>query len=237
MGVVFGKQTVAEPAYEVISKQLSSSLVPYEIRRYSTRFAAETAYAATPSSATAENEDNTPFRLLAQYIGVFGTPANEGQHAISMTAPVMKKEAATGEPVKIAMTAPVIKEQPQDADEKKTMAFVLPAEYDSLAKIPKPTDGRVHIKEIPPQTGVVHRYSGSYSDDISREKALALAQQLREDGLVEMSDELVLQQYQFWGYNPPFTIPYFRRNEIWVELSQEQVNLLVNGVVDAKAAN
>uniref|UniRef100_A0A7S2YBD1 Uncharacterized protein n=1 Tax=Entomoneis paludosa TaxID=265537 RepID=A0A7S2YBD1_9STRA len=116
------------------------------------------------------------------------------------------------------------------------MAFVLPAEFDAMSKIPKPTNPRVHIEEIPSQVGVVHRFSGSFSDDLSEEKAQALAEQLRQDGLVDMTNEHVLQQYQWFGYNPPFTLPMFRRNEIWVELSEEQANILINGI-DTKTAN
>lgn len=230
MGVVFGKQTVAEPAYDVILKRTVG--VPYEIRRYGIRFAAETAFASNGN----EDDDSTPFRLLARYIGVFGSPENEGQEAISMTAPVMKEGGGTStkEPVKIAMTAPVMKQG--DNNEQKTMAFVLPAEYDSLAKIPKPTNPLVHIKQIPSQVGVVHRYSGSFSDEISEAKAKELAKQLRDDGLLSMTDEFAVGHHQFWGYNPPFTLPMFRRNEVWIELSEEQADQLVNGV-SSKHAN
>ena len=34
--------------------------------------------------------------------------------------------------------------------------------------------------------------------------------------------------YEFWGYNPPFTLPMFRRNEIWIQLDTDQVDYLIN---------
>mmetsp|Transcript_1450 Transcript_1450/g.1987 ORF Transcript_1450/g.1987 Transcript_1450/m.1987 type:complete len:227 (-) Transcript_1450:106-786(-) len=220
MGVVFGKQTVAEPAFDLVYKH--SANLSYEIRRYNTRFAAEVVYTSTPG----EEADNTPFSILAKYIGVFGKPENESQEAMSMTAPVVKTHG--GKPIKISMTAPVVKQEGEGG--KQIMAFMLPAEYDSLSKIPKPTNPKVQIKEIPPQAGVVHRYSGSYSDDQSNEMAQDLAEQLRKDGLEKMTNEFVLEHYEFWGYNPPFTLPMFRRNEIWIGLSEEEVDKLVNGV-------
>jgi hypothetical protein len=218
MGMVFGKSTVAEPSFKVLYEHSKS--FEYEIRKYGERYAAEASY---------KGSDDSPFGILAKYIGVFGSPENEGTEAISMTAPVVMQSKATA----IAMTAPVV--ETEDQAGQKTMQFILPAKYDSLENIPKPTNPAVHIKTIPPQVGAVHRYSGSHSESRDREIATELATQLQNDG-VDVSVDYVLANYQFWAYNPPFTIPMLRRNELWVELSAGQVETLLNGF-SAEEAN
>lgn len=212
MGSVIGKESVAEPAFEVLMERTQGAKTSYELRRYGERFIAEANYAG---------DDNSPFRLLAQYIGVFGNPQNEASESISMTAPVTRSSNDNKGGVSLAMTAPVIK-----SGGDKTMAFVLPAEYDELSKIPKPINPAVHIKNIPSQVGVVHRYSGSMDDARSEKIALELADQLRNDG-IEITDSHAAQSYNFFGYNPPFCLPPFRRNEVWIELTTEQAEKLV----------
>ena len=209
---------MAEPAYEVLYKH--SQTFPYEIRRYPTRFAAQACFS---------NDDrNSPFRLLARYIGVFGTPENQKNQAMAMTAPViMSKEQRQSEA--IAMTAPVIMKPEGGTASVKTMGFVLPEEYDSLDKIPQPTNPAVTIHELPPQVGVIHQYTGSMQDDMARNVAKQLSQQLQKDGIQELTEEKALQTYEYWGFNPPFTLPMFRRNEVWIPLEEEQVAILVNG--------
>lgn len=229
MGQIFGKTGgVAEPAFDVLYQRTTD--FTYEIRKYGTRFAAHTTYT---------NGTDQPFRMLAQYIGVFGTPANEGQKAISMTTPVIIDEASgKGKPIAIAMTAPVVV-QPQESNKdgntaEKSMEFLLPAEYDSMDKIPRPTNPAVTIRELPPTIGAVHRYSGSMERDVAATMAQSLAQQLQHDGL-DVSTEYVMQQYQYWGYNPPFTLPMFRRNEVWIALDENQVERLVQTTAGASA--
>ena len=113
MGSVFGKQTVAEPPFEVLLQRNKGSVeTAYEIRRYGERFAAEASYTG---------EDDSPFRLLASYIGVFGDPQNEASESIDMTAPVMMQHDKKGGEA-IAMTAPVMKKG--DEQGQKTMQFV-----------------------------------------------------------------------------------------------------------------
>merc|ERR1712176_1523420 len=163
-----------------------------------------------------------PFRALAKYIGVFGEAENEGSEAMAMTAPAAMERKGTP----MAMTAPVAMENSATSDGGKIMKFFLPAEYDDMKKIPKPTNPDVKITEIPPQVGVVHRYSGSLTQKLHDEKAKALSAQLREDGIDRMTEEHVMQHYQFWGFNPPFTLPMFRRNEVWLELTPEEVETL-----------
>jgi SOUL heme-binding protein len=81
-----------------------------------------------------------------------------------MTAPVAIEK---GKPTAMAMTAPVVNEAKKDKEQssggsssnekvEKTMKmqFVLPAEYDSLSKIPRPTNPHVTIHEVPPVVGL-----------------------------------------------------------------------------------
>ena len=250
MGMVFGKQTVAEPAFTILLDRTNNAAVncTYELRSYGRRFAAQTKYSGNPSDDS--NETNEPFRALARYIGVFGTPENDGTRPISMTSPVaMTNDSGdknNGTP--IAMTAPVAmsndrKGERLSSGNDKVMKFFLPEEFDDMSKIPKPTNPHVTIEEIPPSVGAVHRFSGSWSNSTKDEKASCLAKQLMSDMndgggdhddddsskvAKLINEEYVMDNYEFFGFNPPFTIPMFRRNEIYIELTQAQVQQLLN---------
>ncbi|KAL7437711.1 hypothetical protein ACHAXM_005797 [Skeletonema potamos] len=221
MGTVFGKESVEEPPHDTLLSRRNAN-TSYELRKYGLRFAATITY-----KNTGENSTSSPFGALAKYIGVFGTPQNEGDTSIQMTAPVVMENSNKG--TQIAMTAPVVMENANDDNNSndKKMMFMLPVEYDSMDKIPKPTNPLVHIEEIPSQTGVVHVYNGKWGEARNKELAKRLAAQLIQDGVPDMTEEFVMEHYQFWGYNPPFTIPYFRRNEIWLPLEQTQADYLV----------
>jgi hypothetical protein len=233
MGGVFGKETVKEPAFDVLLSRTGVD-TPYDIRQYGKRFAIETEYTPNKDGTKASDSDGdrkSPFFALAGYIGVMGDAQNEGSTKMAMTAPVVmentsspEKKETKGE--KIAMTAPVA--MSSGGGDTKKMQFILPAEYDSMDKIPKPTNPNVHVKELEPSVGVVHRYSGFFNDKINTEKAKELAAQLKADGLVSLSEESVVEQFQFWGYNPPYTIPMFRRNEVWLELKDADAQELIS---------
>mmetsp|Transcript_5649 Transcript_5649/g.8915 ORF Transcript_5649/g.8915 Transcript_5649/m.8915 type:complete len:230 (+) Transcript_5649:214-903(+) len=216
MGSVIGKESVAEPSYRCLFQRSSQAQTPYEVREYGKRFVAEVCYSDSENTGT-------PFRMLADYIGVFGKPHNEGQESMAMTAPVVIDQR---QGTQISMTAPVVTENATPEGGEKRMKFFLPAEYDNMSKIPTPSNPSVKIAEVPPAIGAVHRYSGSMSEKINEERALALAAQLRKDGVERLTDAIAKQHFQFWGFNPPFTIPMFRRNEVWLELSHEEVKLL-----------
>ena len=260
MGMIFGKESVAEPSYKVLLQSLKTSTLPYEIRQYSDRYAVQTSYPIGTST-------NIPFRKLAQYIGVFGTPNNIGQSTIDMTAPVSistttsstSNADSTSKPVAIAMTAPVaiktttatttqaqLDEDAAVHEKQHVMTFYLPSIYNEHPDtIPQPTDRDVTIQCIPGAIGAVHRFSGTMGDDpmmMARDKANQLRQQLCNDGITSFTssstttgsnfekddDDNNNSFYEIWQYNPPFTIPAFRRNEIWVELTLEQFQELVN---------
>jgi len=245
MGMVFGIQREEEPSYTVVLDRTTGVTpplsTPYEIRQYGTRYAIEAAF--EDSSGDNKDETRSPFMKLAGYIGVLSDPQNEGREGIAMTAPVAMQRGGVGgddddkskkkKGEKIAMTAPVAMHRDNagtgDAADttttQKKMQFFLPSKYDSLDKIPTPTNPDVTIHVVPPAVGAVHRYSGTFSETKSRKRAKALVEALRADGAEVDMDE-ALESYVFMGYNPPFTIPIFRRNEVWIELSKEQVETL-----------
>ena len=113
---------------------------------------------------------------------------------------------------KIDMTAPV---QQSMAGEKE-MAFMMPAEY-ALEDLPEPEDQRVSFRKAPAYTAAVIQFSGW----ASAEKADENWQQLRRfliKGGIEIVGEPTLNQY-----NPPWTLPFLRRNEIIVPVNRDVV--------------
>jgi hypothetical protein len=222
MGIIFGKIEVAEPSFKVLLNR-SSVPIPYQIRQYNVRYACETTFTGSDTSSA--------FRALAGYIGVMGSPQNEGSQFIAMTAPVVMEEDQSGSG-SIAMTAPVVTTKSSittNHKDVKRMQFFLPEEYNNLKSIPKPTNPNVTIHKIPAARGVVHTFSGTAGDVKTKHKVEALVRQLKEDGLELDEDQVVLQNnYSLWQYNPPFTIPIMRRNEVWIQLTDDEVQGLLN---------
>ena len=109
---------------------------------------------------------------------------------------------------KIAMTAPV---QQSMAGEKE-MAFMIPAEY-ALEDLPEPEDQRVSFREAPAYTAAVIQFSGWASAEKADENWHQLRQFLIAEG-IDITGEPTLNQY-----NPPWTLPFMRRNEIIVPVA------------------
>lgn len=166
-----------------------------EIRRYGPRVAAETAIAADEEKAR-----NEGFRRLARYI--FG--GNQASAKIAMTAPVAQQQ---GE--KIAMTAPVAAQRGTGGE--WVIRFFMPAEH-TLETLPTPNDERVHLVTVPEETVAVLRFSGLATPEAVAERTGELLAALRADGLTPQGDPVT------WFYDPPWTIPFRRRNEVAVSL-------------------
>ena len=109
---------------------------------------------------------------------------------------------------KIAMTAPV---QQTMAGEKE-MAFMMPAEC-ALKDLPQPEDQRVSFREAPAYTAAVIQFSGWASADKADENWQQLRRFLIAEG-IDIIGEPTLNQY-----NPPWTLPFMRRNEIIVPVA------------------
>ena len=109
----------------------------------------------------------------------------------------------------IAMTAPV---QETLEKERPIMAFTLPAEY-ALDDLPAPNDDRVSIVEVPERAVATVRFSGwATGPKVARMQRELLATLSSHD--IQPVGLPMLNQY-----NPPWTVPFLRRNEVSVEIS------------------
>lgn len=207
MGTIFGKISVETPKFEVLHTSPD-----YEIRKYSPTIVAQVTY---DPAQLGGNRDGG-FSILANYIGALGQPQNKKPEKIAMTAPVITQSPESAAE-KIAMTAPVIMESASVAEKGDeammvTMQFVLPAKYNKVEEAPVPVDKRVVIREeVEKRYGVV-RFSGVATDEVVENRVEKLKKSLERDGYK------VVGQFLLARYNPPWTLPAFRTNEIMIPI-------------------
>lgn len=138
--------------------------------------------------------DGEAFGRLFRYI----TGANRGGGRIAMTAPVEVGKR------RIAMTVPV----EQGAGD--TMRFYLPRAVAAEGG-PEPTEAGVRLVHIPAERMAVLRFLGSATPEARTEQGRIL-------GEVLAASRKVTGPVVFLGYDPPFAIPFLRRNEVAVRL-------------------
>lgn len=109
----------------------------------------------------------------------------------------------------IAMTAPV---QETLTAGPSVMAFTMPSGF-SMESLPAPDSEQVVLQEVPERLIATLAFGGwATSDKVERKTASLLKTLERHNATVEGA--AVLNQY-----NPPWTLPFLRRNEIAVEIS------------------
>ena len=140
------------------------------------------------------------FRLVADYI--FGNNAINTK--IAMTAPVEQRESQ-----KIAMTAPV---QQQRDGQSWEISFVMPKEH-SIDTLPIPKNSEVTLSEIASKQFVVIKFSGRNTDSNIEEYTNQLEKFVVDNSIQTIGSP----KYAF--YNPPWTLPFLRRNEVMLELA------------------
>lgn len=179
---------VEQPEYTV-----TTSRGAIEIRAYQPMIAAEATVEGDRKPAI-----NEGFRLIAAYI--FG--ANEPNSTIAMTAPVQQQKQT------IAMTAPVTQQQTGDV---WTVQFIMPKTW-TLETLPTPTDARVKINPIAARSFAVIKFTGFASDETIKNRTDELRRYAAENSLSTTGQPVLA------FYNPPWTLPFLRRNEIMLEL-------------------
>ena len=184
---------IEEPEYSVTEQS-----APFELRTYRPRIVAEVVVAGSMEEASSMG-----FRLLANYIFGNNTSGSGGSEKIQMTAPVSMEPRSE----RISMTAPV---SMQESDGRWRVSFVMPSRY-TMETLPRPNNAAVTLRQIPETRYAVIRFSGLAGAEKVAQKTADLQAWLTEKGLrATGAPELA-------RYNPPWTLPFLRRNEIMVE--------------------
>jgi hypothetical protein len=167
-----------------------------EIRDYAPMIVAEVSVPGDREKAISDG-----FRLIADYI--FGN--NISSQKVAMTAPVIQQP---GE--KIAMTAPVIQ---QGGEGLWAVRFVMPSAY-TMQSLPKPNNSEVILKEIAGKRFAVVRFSG-----LARAKSL-VAHTKELEAFIQENNLQTVSEPTYAFFNPPWTLPFLRRNEVMIEISR-----------------
>ena len=85
-----------------------------------------------------------------------------------------------------------------------------------MEDVPEPIDKRIELIQVPAQTYATIRFSGFWDNQKKREK---YGQELAQ-WLEKQTDYQVISPPAFAGYDPPWTIPFLRRNEVLVEIKK-----------------
>ncbi len=188
-----------EPNYSILNQTEN-----FELRRYDPQIVAETWVSGDQKEA-----GNKGFKILADYIFGNNTAPSGESSKISMTAPV-KMQPQTGESEKIAMTAPVAMQQQEG---KWRVRFVMPSQY-TVQTLPKPNNSAVSIIEVPAQTYGVIKFSGLTGEKKVEAKTAELKTWMQSQNLNIVGDPEMAR------YNPPWTLPFMRRNEVMIRYQQ-----------------
>ena len=182
---------IEEPAYGTIEKKDA-----FEIREYQPKLIAQVLVNGTFDSASSKG-----FRLLADFI--FGNnKTNDGAKKIEMTAPVVSRDASE----KIEMTAPVLSEE---IEKGWYISFNMPKQY-TKATLPIPNNLEVKIIEVPEEKYAVITFSGLVREKKYTEMLNLLNEEMKKRDLDPKGPAILAR------YNPPWTLPFLRRNELMV---------------------
>lgn len=170
----------------------------FELRVYAPMIVAETLVNGPMDKAS-----NAGFRLIAGYI--FGKNTSQGGDAqkVKMTTPVTMKPVSE----KIAMTSPV---SMQVEGDQWRVQFVMPREY-TMDSLPTPDNPAVTLREVPQAYYAVLRFSGLAGEKKQAKKTTELMAWMKEQGIDPVGPPALAR------YNPPWTLPFLRRNEIMIE--------------------
>ena len=189
---------IEEPSYTVLSQ-----VDDFELRRYDEKLVAQTWVSGDQDTASRQG-----FKILADYIFGNNTAPSGESSKISMTAPVTMQSDNQNEQEsqKIAMTAPVSMQQD---DGKWRVQFTMPSQY-TMQTLPKPNNPDIKILQVPAQTYGVIKFSGLAGSKKVAKKTETLKSWMQTQKL------MIIGTPELARYNPPWTLPFMRRNEVMI---------------------
>ena len=182
---------VEVPAYKILKKEQN-----IEIRQYPPLIIAE-----VKTAGSRQDSIGNGFRILADFI--FGN--NEGEKQLSMNGPITQQQG-----IKIAMTAPV---QQEKTDTEWAISFIMPSKF-SIDTIPNPINDRIKIIQIPSKRYAVITFSGRSTEANLTKHTNELEIYMNGSSYSKVGNA----KYAF--YNPPWTLPFLRRNEVQFEIPE-----------------
>ena len=181
----YARGRTEQPAHEVLIDD-----EPFQLRRYAPMLVASVTVTGERSDATDE-----AFGQLASYI--FASD-REGEE-IEMTTPVTQAVRGSDPMVTLAGAG-------TDAG-RYTVRFTMPARW-TRETLPAPANPNIVIEELPAREMAVVTFSGAATDEAVREQG----EKLR--GFMERQSLLPDGTLEYAYYDPPFTLPPARRNEV-----------------------
>jgi SOUL heme-binding protein len=141
-----------------------------------------------------------------------------------MTAPVVTQpHASTPSGTSISMTAPVETRVEKNSSSQVVMSFTLPASrFKDINSVPKPLDERIILQSEPPTSFIVVQFTGCTTASVVRTKITALRTYLSVLLCQASSTCSSLTGTRLWRYNPPWCVPFLRKNELAIPLSDVQ---------------
>lgn len=201
---------IEEPGFETLEKAEN-----VEIRQYRPVIVAEVYVDGDLGSAS-----NQGFRLIADYI--FGNnlsrhgAGGKSSEKIAMTAPVSVEPVERSGKKALDGAVTVV---PQGGSagglmlsKRWRVQFSMPSKY-SLASLPKPLNPAVTLREVPGKRYAVLVFSGFAGEEKAQQKTEELLVWLKA------KNRRAIATPQLARYNPPWTLPFWRRNEILVEIA------------------
>lgn len=139
-----------------------------------------------------EDAGSEAFRRLFRYISGNNGSTEDESEEISMTIPVLQ--------------------EPQPGEGKYVFSFVLPAKY-TADTAPRPKDPSVKLRAVPAKHFAVRSYSGTWSEARYRGHEKTLLDAVHAEEMQTQGAAI------FARYNAPFSLPFWRRNEVLIEVA------------------
>ena len=187
-----------EPKYELIEKSGE-----FELRQYQPMLIAEVLVDGDMDQASGKG-----FRLIADYI--FGNNITEtgSSKKIKMTAPVTIEPRSE----EISMTIPV---SMKNISGRWQVSFVMPSKY-TLDTIPLPNNKQIMLRKVPARKVAVLEFSGFVNEKNTAKRTQELLKWMDKNNLISTGS------IELSRYDPPWTLPFLRRNEIIVEYAKNK---------------